>query len=130
MKKSILLISAVFALTACSSGSDSKKAGGAPAGGGPTATVTVFAKDGAGEWLSECQHSPDGNFIDDLTLNADGTGKLIQSVFQAPNCLGTAEVQAPKNFTYTAEAPSAGSTNLLVTFESATQSIPINVSVQ
>ncbi len=121
MQKLILLALIGFVFMGCSSGNNDNK--GATGGG-----VSQFAQKTAGQWISDCTQSQNGNYKENLVINANGSGSITYNFYQDQNCAGAvAQSQGPLNFTYTAEAPVNGVTKVTLTFAG---NAPVSVNIR
>jgi hypothetical protein len=122
MKNRILgLIACLFMFVACSSGSS----GGGNGGGGGNVTpqaVADFEKQAEGKWVSECQHSPQGdNYRDMVTLQKAGKGSSQMLSYRAYDCSGKGTpMQAAVNIVYTVTSSGGGTSKLQITPEGKT----------
>ena len=124
MKKIMISILLGLTLLGCSSSSDSKP--GAVGGG----VVTEFGNKSAGQWLSECVQSQDGQYKETLVINKNGTGNRTLNFYPDQNCQGQIiQSQGPTGFNYTAEAAVNGVSKVTLTV-TGQQPVQVKVSIQ
>ncbi len=116
------LIACGLIFVGCSSGSSG---GGNGNGGGGNVTpqaVADFEKQAEGKWVSECQHSEQGdNYRDMVTLQKAGKGSSQMLSYQARDCSGDGNpMQAAVNISYTVTSSGNGTSKLQITPEGKT----------
>lgn len=93
--------------------------------------VTEFTKAMSGTWRSECRLDQESqkHFIENLTLNANGTGSFTIEVFDNTNCTGNAiQTLPPETLSYTEGAVNGNTKQVFLTIKNETVEIRIQMT--